>query len=247
MSEIHDDPARQMRAISRRSFLWAAAAVVGAWGAIRWIASRRTERGLVWPLRRALDATDAFGQDFYEPARLAPTFDASRINAKPRVNGEEGQPEERAKDFELIVEGMAGDEPRTLRLKDIQALPKVEMITELHCIEGWTQTVRWGGAWFSDFVKAYPPDGAPDYVAMETADGVYFVGLDMGSAMHPQTLLCYEMNGAPLEFEHGAPLRLVIPVKYGIKNIKWLGRIRYADERPKDFWAEEGYDWFAGL
>jgi DMSO/TMAO reductase YedYZ molybdopterin-dependent catalytic subunit len=69
----------------------------------------------------------------------------------------------------------------------------------------------------------------------------------MKSALHPQTLLCYEMNGSPLEDEHGAPLRLVMPVKYGIKNIKRIGLIRYTNERPEDYWAEQGYDWFAGL
>ena len=68
----------------------------------------------------------------------------------------------------------------------------------------------------------------------------------MKSALHPQTLLAYEQNGKPLAEEHGAPLRLVIPVKYGIKNIKRIGKIEYTNERPADYWAEEGYDWFAG-
>ena len=67
------------------------------------------------------------------------------------------------------------------------------------------------------------------------------------AAFHPQTLLCYEMNGEPLDTQHGALLRLVIPVKYGIKNIKRIGTIRFTDERPADYWAERGYDWYAGL
>jgi DMSO/TMAO reductase YedYZ molybdopterin-dependent catalytic subunit len=54
------------------------------------------------------------------------------------------------------------------------------------------------------------------------------------------------MNGAPLPLLHGAPLRLAIPVKYGIKNIKRIGTIRYTTVRPADFWAERGYDWYAG-
>jgi DMSO/TMAO reductase YedYZ molybdopterin-dependent catalytic subunit len=54
------------------------------------------------------------------------------------------------------------------------------------------------------------------------------------------------MNHQPLTSEHGAPLRLVIPVKYGIKYIKWIGTIRFTDERPADYWAERGYDWYAG-
>jgi DMSO/TMAO reductase YedYZ molybdopterin-dependent catalytic subunit len=69
----------------------------------------------------------------------------------------------------------------------------------------------------------------------------------MRSALQSQTLLCYEMNGSPLAIENGAPLRLVIPTKYGIKNIKRIGTITYTDQRPADYWAEEGYDWYAGL
>ena len=74
----------------------------------------------------------------------------------------------------------------------------------------------------------------------------YYVGLDIESALHPQTLLCYAMDDRPLSLGHGAPLRLVIPVKYGIKNIKRIGTIRFTDERPADYWAERGYDWYAG-
>ncbi len=82
---------------------------------------------------------------------------------------------------------------------------------------------------------------------MQTPSQEYYVGLDMPSALHSQTLLCYEMNGAPLAIENGAPLRLRIPTKYGIKNIKRIGTITYTDQRPADYWAEQGYDWYAGL
>ena len=84
------------------------------------------------------------------------------------------------------------------------------------------------------------------YVALTTPNVAYYAGLDMESALHPQTLLAYEMNGLPLTPDHGAPLRLVIPVKYGIKSVKQLGTIRFTDERPADYWAERGYDWYAG-
>ena len=65
--------------------------------------------------------------------------------------------------------------------------------------------------------------------------------------MHPQTLLCYEMGGRPLTLAHGAPLRLVTTVKYGVKSIKRIGRMTFTDERPRDFWSEQGYDWYTGL
>ncbi len=82
---------------------------------------------------------------------------------------------------------------------------------------------------------------------METPDGDYYVGLDRASAMHPQTLLAYEMNGEPLTNAHGAPLRLLIPVKYGVKNLKRIGKISFADARPRDYWAENGYDYDCGF
>jgi DMSO/TMAO reductase YedYZ molybdopterin-dependent catalytic subunit len=163
----------------------------------------------------------------------------------------------------LTVEGLSDHQDATARevtLGEIKKLPRVEMVTELKCIEGWSQIVRWAGARFSDFAERYPPatrsGDPPDvrnspgdlvgYVALVTPDEEYYVGLDMQSALHPQTLLCYEMDGKTLTLEHGGPLRLVIPLRYGIKNIKRIGTIRYADVRPADYWAERGYDWYAG-
>ncbi len=123
------------------------------------------------------------------------------------------------------------------------------MITRFCCIEGWSTISHWAGARFSDFTKRYYPPGREltKYVSMTTPDEDYYVGLDMKSALHPQTLLAYEYNGQPLSPDHGAPLRLVIPVKYGIKNIKRIGAIQYTNKKPDDYWAEVGYDWFAGL
>ena len=69
----------------------------------------------------------------------------------------------------------------------------------------------------------------------------------MVRSLHPQTLLCDRMNGEPLTAGHGAPVRLIIPLKYGIKNIKWIARIRFQADRPADYWAERGYDWYSGL
>jgi DMSO/TMAO reductase YedYZ molybdopterin-dependent catalytic subunit len=107
--------------------------------------------------------------------------------------------------------------------------------------------VTWAGCRFSDFVSRYHTSGLEKYVSLKTPDELYYVGLDMKSALHPQTLLCYEMNGSPLTIDHGAPLRLVTTVKYGIKSIKRIGTIAFTNDRPADFWAERGYDWYAGL
>jgi len=133
-----------------------------------------------------------------------------------------------------------------LTLDEIKKLPRIEMTTELKCIEGWSQIVNWVGVRFSDFAAKFAPPENTQYVSLVTPDREYFVGWDMPSIMHPQTLLAYEMNGQPLAPEHGAPLRLVTTTKYGIKQIKRIGRIEFTNERPSDYWAEQGYDWYSG-
>ena len=147
-----------------------------------------------------------------------------------------------------------------LTMEDVHKLPHVEMVTEFKCVEGWSEVVHWGGARMRDFLAAYPPvtrsgrpfgpdtqpDDIPEYVGFQTPDGDYYVGIEREVALHPQTLLAYELNGAPLAADHGAPLRLVTPLKYGIKQLKQIGRITYSDTRPHDYWHERGYDYYVG-
>jgi len=252
---------RRMRQKSRRSFLGLAAGFAAGFGVWEWLTSRHEIDGLPWPFRKTLETNEQLARDYFRTRRLAPTFNADRISAD-RVNGDEGLEDEiDVAAWKLQVEGLsAQDGPLMLGLDAIQKLPRLEMITELKCIEGWSVVVKWAGARFTDFMRAYPPktrsgapfsldhpEDLPPYVGMATPDGGYYVGLDMESMLHPQTLLCYEMNGSPLTDEHGAPLRLVIPVKYGVKNIKRIGTIRYSTRRPADYWAEQGYDWYIGL
>jgi hypothetical protein len=248
---------KNMSRRTRRSFLvGGTAALVGIFG-WRWMPDE-TKQTL---LRRTFEFNEKVSQVFYSPKRLAPEF--PRELAGARVNGTEGLGGDfNAADWRLRVGGLANQaEDLILTLDDIKALPRVEMTTELKCIEGWSIIVNWAGARFSDFAAKYQPktrDGsAPDienhpeyllpYVSLVTPDEGYYVGFDMPSILHPQTLLAYEMNGAPLTLEHGAPLRLATPTKYGIKQIKRIGRIEFTENRPKDFWAEQGYDWYSGL
>ena len=147
-----------------------------------------------------------------------------------------------------------------LTMEDVRNLPHIEMVTEFKCVEGWSEVVYWGGARMKDFLAAFPPktrsgrpfdantplEDLPEYVGFETPDGEYYVGVESEVAMHPQTLLAYELNGAPLSMDHGAPLRLVTPLKYGIKQLKQIGRITYTDARPHDYWHERGYDYYVG-
>ncbi|HVT12045.1 MAG TPA: molybdopterin-dependent oxidoreductase [Fimbriimonadaceae bacterium] len=260
------NPREELRRISRRSFLWAGAALIGTYGGFKFLAGRRHSDGLPWPLRRTLEFNEDIWTDAFSKTAMAPTFDPQQ-RTEARVNGPEGLDDHfDPTGWTLSLENAYGhDEPVVITLDEIKKMPRQEFTTQLCCVEGWSMIVTWAGVRFRDFAAKYMPgyrDSAADsrrppdlakieelvrYVYMETPNGGYYVGLDMQSILHPQTLLCYEMNGQPLTLDHGAPLRLVIPVKYGYKNLKRIGLIRYTDEKPADFWAEQGYDWYAGL
>ncbi len=255
-----DEAETQMRQMSRRSFLWALGAGVGTFAGYKWINTRREDGGIPWPLRRVLDGQGEIARDLFSTARLAPTFPVSMAKT-PRENGNYGlESELDLSTWNLSVLGLHGDQPLQLSLADIKKLPRTEIVTELKCIEGWSVIVHWAGVKMSDFMRKYPPatqsGQAPNldknprdllpYVGAQTPDGAYFVGLDMESVLHPQTLLCFEMNGKPLTLAHGAPLRLVIPTKYGIKHLKRLGTLEFTAQKPEDFWAQRGYDWYSG-
>ncbi|ADW67723.1 oxidoreductase molybdopterin binding protein [Granulicella tundricola MP5ACTX9] len=139
-----------------------------------------------------------------------------------------------------------------LTMDDVLKMPRHEMVTQFKCIEGWSQIVQWGGVRLGDLLTAYPParnaDGSlPKYVYMETPNGDYYTGYEMAECHHPQSLLVTEMSGKPITQEHGAPMRLHMPIKYGYKQIKRIGLIAYTDDRPDDYWTKLGYDWYAGL
>lgn len=252
-----EEAKRQMFARSRRGFLvGGVAALTGIFG-WRWM-SDESKAAL---LRRTFEFNEKVSQIFFRPTRLAPEFPLASISAD-RGNGAEGlEGEFDPASWTLAVAGLAGrSSDLILTLDEIKKLPRTEMTTEFKCIEGWSTIVHWAGVRFSDFAAKYLPQTQngtePDvanrphdllpYVSMTTPDEKYYVGWDMPSILHPQTLLAYEMNGAPLTLEHGAPLRIASPTKYGIKQIKRIGRIEFTAERPRDFWAEYDYDWYAG-
>jgi DMSO/TMAO reductase YedYZ molybdopterin-dependent catalytic subunit len=263
MKSSPSDEELRLRRLTRRGFLAGGLSYAAAAGTFAWLYNAQLEDGIPWPLRRLLGFNERLAESAFRRQRLAREFSQSSA-AEPRVNGVIGLGGAAdAAPRELIVES-EGQPSLKVSYQEIKALPKTEIVTELKCIEGWSEVVHWAGVRLIDFARHYQlatrsgrapdPDGASadllPYVAMETPSGDtgarYYVGLDAQSAFHPQTLLCYEMNGEPLTPGHGAPLRLAIPVKYGIKNIKRIGTIRFTKDRPPDYWAERGYDWYAG-
>lgn len=240
---LNDEEARRrMSKHSRRSFLIGGATAVAGYFGYSWL--RKPENFSIF--ERGFRFNENVSQKFFGSNDLAPEFPPELAGA--RANGDIGLGENF--DFEnwrLQVVGLlnqTGD--LFLSLADIKSLPRVEMTTELKCIEGWSQIVNWTGARFSDFAARFAPPANTQYVSLVTPDGGYYVGWDMPSILHPQTLLAYEMNGSPLTAIHGAPLRLATTTKYGIKQIKRIGRIEFTNERPADYWAERGYDWYSG-
>ncbi len=190
-----------------------------------------------------------FSKGIYATNHLTKTYPLSQAVKKPRVNGDVGMGDDfDPKTWKLKVVRKAGD-TLYISMDEIKALPKTEIVFDFKCVEGWSQISHWGGVKYSEFVKKYKlePESKMSYVGLITPDSKYYVGIDMPSMMHEQTLLCYEMNGKALPMDQGYPLRLIIPVKYGIKHLKRIGVMYFDNNRPKDYWAERGYDYYAGL
>ena len=250
-TEVPQTAEQLMRRHSRRGFFRGGMATATALIGWKLLGSRSDADGIPWPLRGVHRFNEWLWKGTYSNARLAPEFPRA-ASSEPKVNGRHGWPAAVDPAAWSLIVSQPGAADRTFRLIDLNGLPRVEMTTELKCIEGWSHIVNWGGVRLADFTTLHRlgrrADGAwHPYVALSTHDGAYYVGLDTPSALHPQTLLCDQINGEPLSESHGGPLRLVITVKYGIKNIKWLGRIRFEEDRPADYWAERGYDWYSGL
>ena len=232
---------------SRRAFLVGGSAAAAGFLGWRWLRLAPEDGNIPWPLRTAHEFNEALWRGLYSPDRLAPTFDRSRASAL-RVNGRHGLRTVLDLDtWAMELQGPDGAVFDRLDMSAIEGLPFVEMTTEFKCIEGWSEIVHWGGVRFSDFAARWAPTlVAEPYVGLATPDGAYTVGMDMASMLHPQTLLATHLNGEPLTPPHGAPLRLVTPLKYGVKQLKRIGVIRFMSARPSDYWTERGYDWYVG-
>jgi DMSO/TMAO reductase YedYZ molybdopterin-dependent catalytic subunit len=152
----------------------------------------------------------------------------------------------------LTVEGDVRH-PGEYTLAQVQALPKVNQNTRHVCVEGWDVIGSFGGARISDFLRLVGANvgsnGGARFLEVECADD-YYEAIDMPSALHPQSLLCYEMYGQPLDRKHGAPLRLQMPTKLGYKQAKYLDTIRVTNvlqPGKTGYWEDQGYSWFGGL
>jgi DMSO/TMAO reductase YedYZ molybdopterin-dependent catalytic subunit len=184
----------------------------------------------------------------FKPQKPVAEFSFSEIKPEELiVNSFRSTPIIDTAQYRLIVDGEVNN-PLSLSMAEIQALPLTSMIIRHVCVEGWAAIVQWGGVRLQEVVALAQPKANAQYAYFKSADG-YYESWDIASALHPQTLLAYQKNGDPLPIENGAPLRLASPIKLGYKQSKWVTRITLVSYLSlfKGYWEDQGYEWFAGL
>ena len=215
----------------------------------QWLNHQPQEAQALKPLRKGYEVNEKIFRSTLGSNAKAKEFTVADAVKNVRVNGNIGMLKEvDTATWRLAVVKAPGDTLR-LSLDDIKKLPKRDVIFDFKCIEGWSQITHWAGVPLFTFLEHYhlQPNEAKNFLGLETIDKKYYVGIDMKSALLPQTILCYEMNGKPLPMNQGYPLRLIIPSKYGIKHLKQIGIMFFSDAKPRDYWAERGYDYYSGL
>jgi len=258
---------------SRRDFLLFGAGILASLAGAWWLLPDKTKARLRPPgandpldtmamrgaresvLNRALTFDDDVAEALYSRERRVRTYAKSETTPlKPNYHGLAPLPQA-LEGWALTLDGLASGEVVRLDGSALARFRKVEQVTRLVCVEGWSAVAWWGGFTFADLLRAFPPVPGARWAAMRSeisrdARGnpePYFVSLDLATAEHPQTLLATELSGAPLPLAHGAPLRLLTPVKLGLKNIKAITHITYQAQEPADFWNLRGYSKYDGL
>ena len=207
-------------------------------------------------LDRGLTFDDDVAEALFSIDRRVRTYRRTEVTAlKNNYHGRTPGPEI-LPGWSLEISGLASQRVERLSLAELESrFARREQVTRLVCVEGWSAIAWWGGLRFADLLQAYAPAGGARWVAMRSLvsmDGAgrpepYYVSIDLETARHPQTLLVTQHNGRPLTLAHGAPLRLIAPMKLGLKNIKAITHISYTADEPADYWNERGYSSYDGL
>jgi DMSO/TMAO reductase YedYZ molybdopterin-dependent catalytic subunit len=220
-------------------------------------------------LEKAEAVTKAVQRALVPRTALAPEYPQSAISSYFRPNGsiDPDDPDYVAArqadfaDWKLEIGGLV-ERPMKLTLADLRSLPSRSQITRHDCVEGWSCIGQWKGVQLSALIAAAGLRPQARYLAFFCADtleetldntGRYYETIDFIDALHPQTILAYEMNYAPLKVEHGAPLRLRVERQLGYKMAKYVMRIEAIDgfkaiaRGRGGFWEDRGYEWYAGI
>jgi methionine sulfoxide reductase catalytic subunit len=156
----------------------------------------------------------------------------------------------RPRPWTVAIEGEV-KKPKTLDIEELLKLaPLEERVYRMRCVEGWSMVIPWVGYSFSEIIKRAEPTGKAKFVELISLadeqqmpgvrqailDWPYVEGLRMDEAMHPLTILCLGLYGEVLPNQNGAPVRVVVPWKYGFKNGKSVVKIRFTETMPKTAW-----------
>jgi DMSO/TMAO reductase YedYZ molybdopterin-dependent catalytic subunit len=190
---------------------------------------------------------------------LAREFTRSQISARPVAN--EIAPPSKAfldlqargfVDWALTIDGLV-DRPGAYSLAQLKSYPSRSQITQLACEEGWSYVAEWTGVPLSHVLEAAGVQPHARYVVYFSIEPGWWDSIDMGDALHPQTLLTYGMNGADLPVGNGGPLRMRVPRQLGYKSVKFITRLAVTDNLRKfgkglgSASPEGGYAWYAGI
>jgi DMSO/TMAO reductase YedYZ molybdopterin-dependent catalytic subunit len=227
------------RLYTRRSFLVAAALPLGACD------GARPQAGFLGRMERF---NEGFQRLMFNPRRLAPELAESAQSSE-----RDFPPYFISRDVPLAPPGWTLQigglvaRPGRFTVDDLQRMTRTNVRVRHHCVEGWSAVAAWNGVKMSDVAQAVGADPHARYVEFRSFDQDYYSCWDRESALHPQTLLAYGMNGQPLAPGHGAPLRLYASVKLGYKMVKYLTTVVFQAHRTGGYWEDQGYEWFAGV
>ena len=216
-------------------------------------------------VKRVLASAEALNHAVIGTRGLAREYRERDIDRNFRVNGFATPSDARytamvAGDFaayRLIVDG-AVERPSALTLAQLAAMPQRTQITRHDCVEGWSAIGQWRGVPLGAVLDLVRPRAGARYVVFRCMDNdgagnLYYESLDLHQARHPQALLATRLNGAPLDPDHGAPVRLRVPTQLGYKSAKWVARIEVVGSFANiyagrgGYWEDQGYEWYAGI
>ena len=250
---------------------WLTGAAAGALGAMLTACNRlTTNAGVQQTLARAEGLTRRAQRLVVDRKALAQEFAAAEISKDFRANGSisPGDPGYRAlvesgfADWRLVIDGLV-ERPMALSLAQLRSQPARTQITRHDCVEGWSSIGQWTGARLGPLLDRAGLKPEARYLVFHCADTLdpnaaeplrrYYESIDLIDAYHPQTILAYDMNDAPLAVKHGAPLRLRVERQLGYKHAKYLMRIEAVADLAGigggqgGFWEDRGYEWYAGI
>lgn len=146
----------------------------------------------------------------------------------------------------LEISGLVAS-PMKLSLEDLMKLPQKSDRVNHYCVEGWTAVETWTGCPLRELARLVGVKPEAKYVDFQSFDDGYHESWDIESAMHPQTVVAYGLDGKMLGPAHGAPARVYSPTKLGYKNTKYLTRIAFMPVRNGGYWSDMGYEWYGGV